>query len=58
MQTLGAEQRICRLAARYQLETERVFSQWRLARQQFIAAAAAVKQPAPATFSKLSLTGA
>jgi hypothetical protein len=52
MQTFDAQQRICRLAARYQLDTERVLSQWRLARQQFKAAAAAVEQqPATATVS-------
>jgi hypothetical protein len=50
MQTLDAEQCICRLAARYPLNTERVFSH--LARQQFKAAAAALaveQQPAMAT---------
>jgi hypothetical protein len=52
MQTFDAQQRICRLAARYQLDTERVLSQWRLARQQFKAAAAAAEQqPATATVS-------
>jgi hypothetical protein len=50
MHTFDAQQRICGLAARYQLDTERVLSQWRLARQQF-KVAAAVEQPATATVS-------
>jgi hypothetical protein len=44
MQTFDAQQRICRLAARYPLDTERFLSQWRSARRQFKAAAAVEQQ--------------
>jgi hypothetical protein len=43
MQMLDAEQCICRIADRYQLDTARVFRQLPLAKQQ-LGAAAAVRQ--------------